>query len=511
MSQDLTIVSKEINQRPQKVLDHSDYRYLRIVQQNNGGSVTLDNNGGQESVFQIPASQVFNFYRSYLKFVEKKTLKPGETSSGAGGNAADREYRFVDCVPHIRRITVMTQKGQVILCDVPDAHKYTNATLRHETLLDEMLGSDSISADTPTVEGVFEGLCPPNKYTLNTPPAFAAATAGDPTDAELTAAFQSLYSSLNIGTRVADYTEAKNQFIEPRYFITHQAARESMTINNKISLSLFKNTILAMDKNRFFGDVIEIRITWNDKSAIYYKSRASSIDEPLASQTGDSLILDNLELYLCTENNTAIVKDMKDRFVNQGFIDHIPFLYHTKQNKTGQLQHIQIDVNRSQGSHLTKVIWFPANVNEDCGLKYLHRLGTQINTAKAAAVLANSHIVDFNPLLNGNPIYTSSIKCLLNEPYLIQRHKLKGSCITSSNDYNYNFTWYQDWTDPNSLLMQVANKYDPDVYIDGYPLTEPVKYEIDINFGVAGSTRNHYIYSVLLRELTVNANEIKLT
>jgi len=468
MSEDLTLVSKEINQRPQKILDHSDYRYLRIVQQNGGNTLDLDANGGQETVFQIPASQVFNFSRSLLVFGETQTTDV---------TAAKFVYRFSDCIPHIRRITVSTQKGQVILCDIPDVHKYTNATLRYETRLDEMSGNDSPLNLNATPGGVFEGLIPP-------------------------------LSDTEFAVRNSNSEVVRNKLLEPIYYIKNDVAQKTLTIYNRLSLSLFKNTILAMDKNRFFGDVIEIRITWNPNSCVYYEAEATTIDKAIAPSK--TLNIFALEFLLCTENNVEIVKDMKTRFTNQGFVDHVPFLYHSKQLKTGSLQHIQIDVNRSQGSHLLKILWFPSNVYEDLFNRYRHsNLG---HIAAAAGTIANTtNIIDFNPLINGNPIYSSSVKCPLNEPYVYQKQRLKGSCITSVDDYNHNFTWYQDWTDPNPLWMKQSNKFDPDVYIDGYPLTEPVKYEIDINFGAATATRNHYLYAVLLRKLTVNTNEISLT
>jgi len=488
-----SLITKEINQEKQKILDHSDYRYLRIVQQNNGGSVTLDTNGGQESVFQIPASQVFNFSRTDLKFTE-------EQSANVGANLF--VYRFCDLIPHIKRLTVMTQKGQVILCDIPDVHKYTNAILRHETRLDEMLTNDFPSDNT----GIYSGLIPPQAPTITYTPATAAAGggAGAPVVAEVNAALASFSIGNNFNRTSGGST--KNGFLEPMYYLKNATVNTKLKIYNRLPLNLFKNTILAMDKNRYFGDVIEIRITWSETANVYFIAKATAKTDPAVPPA--TLNLTNLELNLCVENNIAIVNDMKKQFAEYGgFVDYVPFLYHSKQFKSGLLQHIEIDINRSQGSHIQKIMWFPSNSKEDQGVRYFHGLGEQYPDGSAAAT-ANTNIIDFNPLLNGNPIYSSSVKCLLNEPYFLQRNRMKGNCITSIDDYNHNFVWYQDWTDPTPLSMKPLNKFDPDVYIDGYPLAEPVKYEIDINFGDAAAERNHYFYISVLRELTVNPNEI---
>jgi len=483
------LISKEISQRKQKVLDHSDYRYLRIVQQNNGGGVTLDANGGQESVFQIPASQVFNFSRSDFRYSEVQ-----DAGAAAG---TDYYYKFCDLVPHIQRLTVMTQKGQVLICDIADCHKYTNAILRHETRLDEMLTNDRPDDNT----GIFEGLVPPDGYQIAMP-TFAAATDGDPTNAEINAWAGTIAVSSSVKT--ATNSDITNKFIEPRYYI-RGPANATLTIHNRISLSLFKNTILAMDKNRYFGDIVEIRITWNKITNVYFQAKATPV--ATAVNATQPLHLSNLELNLCVENNPVIVQDMKTKFANGGFVDYIPYLYSSKQNKSGALQHIEMDINRSQGSHIRKIIWFPSNVFEEGGMAYFHGLDPQ-KTDRAGTIVGNSFITDFNPLINGNPIYSSSVKqragtAIINEPYNYQRRRLKGSCISSVNDFNYNFTWYQDWTDPSPVWMKPLDKFDPDVYIDGYPLTEPVKYELDINFGAAGSSRNHYLYAVIPEDLNV--------
>lgn len=489
------LISKEISQRKQKVLDHSDYRYLRIVQQNNGGSVTLDANGGQESVFQIPASQVFNLSRSYFRFTEVQAANVG---------ANNFVYRFCDLVPHIQRLTIMTQKGQVIICDIADCHQYTKAVLRHETRLDEMLGNDSPSDN----DGIYSGLIPPQNSGISYTDIPGAAANVAALEGDISAALATIATNGVIRTSGG---VAKNGFLEPKYHIRNTTSNTTLTIHNRLPLSLFKNTICAMDKNRYFGDIIEIRVTWSETANIYFVARATTKSNPLAPP--QPLNLTNLEFHLCTENNPVIVQDMKTKFANGGFVDHIPYLYNSKQTKTGTLQHIELDINRSQGSHIQKILWFPSNEKKDQGVRYFHGLGNEYPDGAAGAT-PDTNIIDFNPLINGNPIYPSSVKqvsgnVVLNEPYFFQRNRMKGNCITSVDDYNHNFVWYQDWTDPNPFWMKPLDKFDPDVYIDGYPLTEPVKYELDINFNPGGApTRIHYLYAVVLRELTVNQTEI---
>jgi len=206
-----------------------------------------------------------------------------------------------------------------------------------------------------------------------------------------------------------------------------------------------------------------------------------------------------------------IVNDMKTKFMGSGFSEYIPYLHHRKINRTGQYHNISIDITRSIGAYIQKIIWVPFTNTGTINKQYYHGLGAQFNAADAT-VEADTDIKFFNPVLNSNNMYSAKIDISKNEAYILQRKKLKGTCITSSDDYAYNFTWYQDWTEQSPLWMKPLEKFEPDVYIDGYLVTDPIRYEIDVEFDAAGgaATRDHYLYAVMLKQLTVNKDMITL-
>jgi len=203
-----------------------------------------------------------------------------------------------------------------------------------------------------------------------------------------------------------------------------------------------------------------------------------------------------------------IVNDMKTKFMGSGFSEYIPYLHHRKINRTGQYHNISIDITRSIGAYIQKIIWVPFTNTGTINKQYYHGLGAQFNAADAT-VEADTDIKFFNPVLNSNNMYSAKIDVDKNEAYILQRKKLKGTCITSADDYAYNFTWYQDWTEQSPLWMKPLEKFEPDVYIDGYLVTDPIRYEIDVEFGAAAA-RDHYLYAVMLKQLTVNKDMITL-
>jgi len=491
------LLTKDINQRPQKVLDHSDPRYVRIVQNNLGNTMTLGTSDGQTSTFKIPGSYVFNLFNSYFAF--------DETQGAIPGGAGIYYYRFADLVPHIARLQIKTVTGQVLICDIPDCHKYTNAVLRYETRLEDMLLNDKPSGTGTTSNGVFEGLIPPqtmyqvvNGTTIANPGGDTAAHVGT---------WANTVFALNKRTQS---TNVKNQTLEPLYYLKGSVDNTLFPISNRIPLSLFKNTICAVDKYRYFGDDIEITIVWAKQTNVCFIGKVLPADGD-AAVTGptQTVNLSNLELQLCVENNTMIVNDMKTKFMGSGFSEYIPYLHHRKINRTGASNHnISIDITRSIGAYIQKIIWVPFNTVDDVNTQYYHGLGAQYANATGAQT-ANTNIKFFNPVLNSNNMYSAKIDISKNEAYILQRKKLKGTCITSSDDFAYNFTWYQDWTEQSPLWMKPLEKFEPDVYIDGYLVTDPIRYEIDVEFG-ADAARDHYLYAVMLKQLTVNKDMITL-
>ena len=55
----MSIVAPELDYQKQTI-SHGTYQYSQLIQQTNGQTVVITPNGGQESIFEIPA-KVFNW------------------------------------------------------------------------------------------------------------------------------------------------------------------------------------------------------------------------------------------------------------------------------------------------------------------------------------------------------------------------------------------------------------------------------------------------------------------
>ena len=95
-------IPSELNYRKTDVT-FPQYQLSLVTQQSGGSgtnSVTLDTSGGQQSIFELPASNAFNLSQSFLDF--DYTIP---------ALAANFNVAFMNTVPAIRQITFQTRTG----------------------------------------------------------------------------------------------------------------------------------------------------------------------------------------------------------------------------------------------------------------------------------------------------------------------------------------------------------------------------------------------------------------
>ena len=90
------------------------------------------------------------------------------------------------------------------------------------------------------------------------------------------------------------------------------------------------------------------------------------------------------------------------------------------------------------------------------------------------------------------------------DDYIIDKRRLIGSCIHSSDEYRFNYLGVDDYTSGESVGD--GKKLDNNL-IDGKPILGK-EYIWTKSCTTANATFNHYTYAVLLRTLTINATGI---
>jgi len=257
-------ISKEIKYDAIPKL-HPNYKLSKVTQQFGVETATITASGNTYSVFELPAV-AFNLSKSFLtlSYRTPQAATPGEYSC-----------QFMGVLAPIKRLQFY-DKNSVMLCDIDNFDNYTRVMLHSDQPLDSLING---SYETPlfrcndipggTVYGVRPG-------------------SGD------------IFLGFNEQAYLSSGVDAAGNNAQPD---TPNQTRF------KIPLSMFKNTIFALDKDLYFDDISFIRITWNSYLKIGFENDGTAGDPgaPLAANVN----ITSLAIYLAVETNEKINSALK--------------------------------------------------------------------------------------------------------------------------------------------------------------------------------------------------------
>lgn len=440
------------------------YKYSRVLPQTGVQNVAIANGGSGETIFELPP-KVFNLSRSELRFLC--------SVDGDSATAVDSEnFVAADLIPQISQLQLYT-RGGIFIADIRMFDNYTKAVLKPNIKLQDFLTFDRMDDD---VGGGFGLRANNSEVAANT----------------LASGYDGLERNVN--------------FLEPRYVYAGGVATAHPTPVNtpllyyKINLGLLKETIFSVDKDLFFDEIIYMKIIWNNPAKYIWTSR-SLVDPaatPIAYTTGVSI--QELQLYLSVETNQEIADQIKmQKKTEKGISLLFPFVNSDKSNLTGSTVSVSLRFNRGQGLRLLKV-YHQTVPNQE-----------SVNTAYNASNLDGARINSLYTLLNNNRLQEFDINCTQQEDWMMLRDKIAGSILMSSNVYQYNWFWCDDFSGDQSTLDK-NQENDATNYYRGLDLSSEQKWDIYLNMAAAvvAIAFNHYTFSITERMLVVNAEGIKV-
>ena len=251
-----------------------DYQLTKLIQQTGGQINTITTSGGTESIFELPA-KVFNFGKSFLSF----SISIPEV---------DTKYAWSPAVgiPFFQQIQVYT-KGGLFLCDLINAHNYTNLVMPVETKIENLKTKDQFYYGAILADSVGYG------------------------------------SGLRIGgsdsnIRLNSATKPANGQDEMLY--SYQGVEGdgngagNLVGNFIINLSEFKNTIMGLNKDLYFnGEIMMIRFVWGPATKVYFTGNSGTDPTSVPVAAAASIAVSNIALYLALENNQEIVNQIMSK------------------------------------------------------------------------------------------------------------------------------------------------------------------------------------------------------
>ncbi len=440
---------------------HPSYRMSRIFQQTGGQTVNLTKTGGQESIFEIPVS-VFNLPRSVISY---DFQIPGLNTKFV--------WAYDDLITHIREIQLYNRSG-VYLCNLNYSDAYTKTVLKPETSADELL-----ALSTQDV-----------KVAL-------ANTIG-------TMQFLERNNSLSTVSYRYDASASSLSYTEPKYLVVGAQGDNAVAATNTGSLSFrvqlplrqFKNTVLNLDKDLYFGEVLLLRIVWNGVDQMYWTADAAN--DPVTGATapatpGGLFTLNNLQLFLAREQNQAIINNLVSQVESTGMSILIPYVHSTLSSLTGTSQSVSLRFNRGHGARLQKVY------------HSIFNNGTTLNLQYDNKNVAGAKCTSFYTMLNNNRLQEFNVDVKQYQDYMLMEERLKGSAIQNSNIYQYNWFWCDDFTE----VMDPEESADSnaDNRANGLDLTLENKW--DIYMTTTGDMRN-FSFAVCQKIMTVGPSGLSV-
>lgn len=463
MEESNIVISNELSYK-KKNLAHPKYKFNRIQPTIGQTNILLTSSGGDERVFNIPV-KTHNWYHSVLEF---------QVVPGGGAGANNRIVAYKNYLSPLRQIQLRTSGGQYIV-DLNMVNRYMDVVYAAETKLENYLCDEYVSADTNNYtcgftksnnlrDATAAGI---NASRITTDAAGANATETD--------------STTNYTERLYYQPSSADNAVDPLLFL-------------RIPLKTIYNTFFAVNKDIYFGEVIELRIVFNSKDDIYYSSvgaGAGRID--LAPAACPNVQVKNINLYLAIEQDLNLASQCIEMFNSGSVVLPIPYVYSTKtQQQQSTQQSVSLRYNSGHGRKIRRIYHTLSHPTESLAYNYCRdNIGGTKTVTDYYTTLNNDRLQDFNINTGEQDDYMHMIK------------KLHGSTVQSIDEYQYKWFHVDDFTCEKELWSNEAQ----DVNLSsGVPLDVEQKWE----FYATTSNRalNHYTFVVVERELHLVPNQI---
>lgn len=438
------------------VASHGSYRMSRVLPLGSA-SVTLNATSTSETQIEIP-TKVFNLAKSSLDFLVSCPIVTNQVTNlhALGDHAIDR-------------ISAYSREG-VFLCDLVNFAPYSRAMYPYLHKQSELLTKDSMlggaTAAAAQAKDKGHGFFPSNAAAASTQ------VAHTPNAKRLTAAL--------------DDGAADRAYVEPQY-VTCSTDNTASAFNVSIPFSSFKHSILAMDKDLYFGQSIILRIHWNSVNKLGWS--ADTIDDYAtgAADLASAVTVTNIRVYLAIENNPVIVQSLVQRVRSQGMELTIPYVYSYLFNSaSGTSSNVQQRLNAGHGQRLLSVYHVVSDTTAT------GRDAVNITNVADDKVVSSQASLDNVNLSEFRPAEAQG------ESYVLLKPILEGSAVASKDIYDYNRVHVNTW---RSGRMCDYSDNDSAMVMDGLSLDSERIWNLEQT--TASAAYRQYSFFVVQRQLRI--------
>lgn len=457
-----TVVSEELKYT-KKDFSHPKYKLHSLYPLSGLQTTTLNAAGGSEIIFQLPV-KVMNLSESILSF----SYVP------AGNSVAGVHFSHLSPLSLIRQIQLYTQSG-VYLADVYYVNKYLNTVFYPETKYTDFSTNENVN-DTSQ-----------NNYGIYTFPSNLLGASKDTrkyASRAVTNAAGALQAINYAGVTSVDYKERM-------YFDAQDAA--GFSINVQFPMKYLYNTIFSLNKDLYFGEVLQLRIVFDGRDSSYFEATAATdLSTGYAVESKD-INVSNISFYCAIEQDLNVANQIISKINTTGLSIPIPYVYSYKTNLSSTSQSLSLRFNRAHGKKLRRIYHAP-----------FHNTETGVYSYMKDNLSGSKTVSSFYTLLNNDRLQEFNVNCVLAQDYMLLKSKLKGSCYINTDTYQYTWFWCDDFTSEQPL----CDKESQDIMMSsGIDLSSEQKWDIYMTMNNARNI-NHYNFAITEKELLLKPGQI---
>ena len=215
---------------------------------------------------------------------------------------------------------------------------------------------------------------------------------------------------------------------------SQQTAATASAQSYQIDLSAFKDTLLELNKNIYFGDNLVLTINWNPANKFTFKTVGSTSANKIvaAADTAAAPTLSTLYLYVATETDPTIISQLVSSVNNGEFSLITPFVYCQKYALGGNATSMSMQqrLNSSYGSTLLRAYFGAFHGTESNATVYTHN---------------DTYIVDYNTYMDGLRLQDYTLRIADGTAWLTNERNFRNSSLLCLQQFKDQFVHIDNW------------------------------------------------------------------
>lgn len=467
---------------------------LRLVNSENSSTTNIAPSSTVNTDFLLP-NQVINLSRTFLNYELLTTDTP-----------AANKYMFFHSgfMAHIDGITLSTSSG-VRLVEINDVPYYTKMVWRTQTSHDDF---ETFPKHDPLAPATVPTIVESGHLLHKTVGGAAAGLLANPVTH-----FPSSVAEFKTGSFVPANETATCNWVACDFPYDAPANYCACSLNAqnairvRLPLKMFYGTLLALDKDLYFGEQLRLTIRWNlgkkmgwtiTNGTAPYGAQAAAADNATAADDFVSApTISGLNLRVAVENNDAVAQTIKSRVAGEGITINMPYVYNWKGSTSGSGTDSFIrKLNRSHGIRLLRMI---SGVFGAVQTGPLYTNMQNFTWSQPGPPAYGNKWSSYRDFIDSRPLCDDLLTVSDQLAYLHSMEKLKGSLIKGVRDWMCFPVLISDF----SGVQKAIDYPKTDSAASGLDLSQEREYMLQINTTVAGQFC--YLFAVTLKQLHISS------